>query len=110
MRRELTITGLGSRGDGVAESDGGPVYVPFALPGERIVADVDGNRGDIIDIAQPSPDRRTPLCRHFGTCGGCAMQHLANAPYLDWKQQRVASALRMENIDAPIEPPRAFGA
>jgi 23S rRNA (uracil1939-C5)-methyltransferase len=109
MRRELTIARLGNHADGIAETDSGPVYVPFALPGERLVAEVDGNRGQIAEILQTAPERIDPICGHFGVCGGCAVQHLDWSRYLDWKKQRVIDALSMEGIDAPIEPVRAFG-
>ncbi|MGB0087407.1 MAG: TRAM domain-containing protein, partial [Rhodomicrobiaceae bacterium] len=76
MRRELAITRLGSQGDGIAETEAGPVYVPFALPGEVVIAQIDGDRGRIIESLQRAPDRTAAACRHFGICGGCALQHL----------------------------------
>jgi 23S rRNA (uracil1939-C5)-methyltransferase len=109
MRRELTITSLGSQGDGIAATESGPIYVPFALPGERVIAEIAGSRGHLISVERAAPERCAPLCRHFGECGGCALQHLAPDHYLDWKRARVAAALSMERIDAPIEPVRAFG-
>jgi 23S rRNA (uracil1939-C5)-methyltransferase len=110
MRRELTVGSLGSQGDGVAASENGPVYVPFALPGETIQAEVDGNRGQLVIIETPAPERSGPICRHFGTCGGCALQHLGWPHYLDWKRSRVVAALSMEGIEAAVEPVRASGA
>jgi 23S rRNA (uracil1939-C5)-methyltransferase len=110
MRRELTIDRLGSRGDGIANAEAGPVYVPFALPGERVAAEMEGERGRILEILQPSPDRRDPLCSHFGQCGGCAVQHLEWQHYLDWKRARIIEALSLEGIAFEPEPIRAFGA
>ena len=48
MTERLTIARLGHRGDGVADTDGGPVFVPYALPGE--VVEVEPSPGH--------PDRR----------------------------------------------------
>lgn len=110
MRRELTVTRLGNQGDGVTETESGPVYVPFVLSGERIIAEVEGSRGRLVSIEAAAPERIAPICRHFGECGGCALQHLDRQPYLDWKRSRVAAALSMEGIDAPVEPVQAFGA
>ncbi|WP_088346099.1 MULTISPECIES: class I SAM-dependent RNA methyltransferase [Rhodomicrobium] len=109
MRRDLTIARLGHQGDGIADTESGPVYVPFTLPGERIAAEIDGNRGRLLEILQASPERIAPVCRHFGLCGGCALQHLEWRHYLDWKRQRVTEALRLEGIAFEPEPVRAFG-
>jgi 23S rRNA (uracil1939-C5)-methyltransferase len=110
MLRELTVTHLSNQGDGIAETEGGPVYIPSVLPGERIIADVEGSRGRLGSIEEAAPERIAPICRHFGECGGCALQHLDRQPYLDWKRSRVVNALSMEGIDAPVEPVLAFGA
>ncbi|MBH0238122.1 class I SAM-dependent RNA methyltransferase [Methylobrevis albus] len=88
----LTIERLGHRGDGIAMPDGQPVYVPFALPGETVRAEVSGERGDLFEIVTASPDRVAPPCRHFGRCGGCLLQHMAPAPYADFKRDLVAAA------------------
>ena len=109
MRHELTIDRLGTQGDGIAETGDGPAFVPFTLPGERVVADVEKGRGTLIDLLLRSPERVEPICRHFGICGGCAVQHLDRSAYLEWKRQRVVDALRMEGIDTEVEPVRAFG-
>ena len=52
MARELVIETLGSRGDGVARCDNGPVYIPFTLPGELVRVSIEGERGEVLD-----PDR-----------------------------------------------------
>ncbi len=69
MTRELVIETLGSRGDGVARCDEGPVYIPFTLPGERVRASLKGERGEVLEIIEESNERCEPLCRHYGTCG-----------------------------------------
>src|SRR5690606_10902176 len=55
------------------------------------------------------PERQPPICRHFGACGGCAVQHLALQPYLDWKRSRIVEALSLEGIAFEPEPTRVFG-
>lgn len=109
MRRDLTIARLGNQGDGIADTQDGPVYVAFALPGEFVAAEIDGNRGRLVDILQAAPERADPICGHFGVCGGCALQHLDWHLYLEWKRRRIIEALSMEGIEAPIEAVRAFG-
>lgn len=97
----LDIERLGQRGEGVAS---GPIYVPDALPGERVRAMVEGDRGMRLDILTASPDRRTPICPYFGTCGGCALQSLAETPYAAWKRDLVVTALSMAGIAATVLP------
>lgn len=103
--RILDIADLGARGDGIARPDSGaPVYVPFALPGERVRATVAGNRATLVGVETPSPDRVDPPCPHFTQCGGCAVQHLTEPAYRDWKRGLVVTALAHRGIDAPVDP------
>jgi 23S rRNA (uracil1939-C5)-methyltransferase len=108
MTRELRITRLGAQGDGIAQTPDGPVYVPFTLPGERVAARVDAQRGELTEVLDAAPDRIPPVCVHYGSCGGCALQHLASTSYLEWKRQRVVDALAQASVAAEVEPVRAF--
>lgn len=102
--RELQIIELGHRGDGIAHSDAGPVYVAGALPGETVSAKVVDGRARTATVTLKSPDRIDPVCRHFEVCGGCSVQHLAKEPYLAWKQDLVARALQDRGIETAISP------
>ncbi len=97
----LEIARMGQRGEGVAD---GPIYVPDALPGERVVAMIDGDRATRLDILAASPDRIAPICPYFGTCGGCAVQSWASSPYATWKRELVATALSMAHVAASVSP------
>jgi 23S rRNA (uracil1939-C5)-methyltransferase len=101
----LVIDRIGHRGDGVAETAQGPVYVPGALPGETV--EVDGvpgqpDRRQILRVDVPSADRIAPICPHFGVCGGCALQHWQTGAYRAWKRDLVVTALRQAGIEAPV--------
>ncbi|MBS3648260.1 class I SAM-dependent RNA methyltransferase [Pseudaminobacter sp. 19-2017] len=98
----LLIDRLGAQGDGVADTLDGPVYVPFALPGERVNAAVEGSRGTLMAVLEASPMRVEPVCRHFADCGGCALQHLDPVQYRAWKRDRVVQALAARGIDAEV--------
>ena len=98
----LDIARLGAQGDGVADLPSGQVFVPYALPGERVQADVRGERARLIAVIDASPDRVAPVCRHFTHCGGCAVQHLRMPAYLAWKRDLVTAAFAARGIDAPI--------
>jgi 23S rRNA (uracil1939-C5)-methyltransferase len=98
-RREVVIDRIGGKGDGVASCDGEPIYVPFALPGERWDL-ADGGSARKTD----SEDRAAPVCRHFLTCGGCVAQHMSPTLYRDWKRGLVVEAFRHRGIDADVAP------
>ncbi|WP_420335974.1 class I SAM-dependent RNA methyltransferase [Roseibium sp.] len=100
--RELTIAELGHRGDGIAPTDHGAVYVAGALPGEVVTASVADGRAKNPVFKSLSPDRIAPVCRHFETCGGCTVQHLAPAPYLAWKRTLVEKALLDRGIETDV--------
>jgi 23S rRNA (uracil1939-C5)-methyltransferase len=106
MTEQLTIDHVGHRGDGVAIADGHPIYVPYALPGERITAEpVSGHpdRRRLVAVERVSPDRVAPFCGHFGSCGGCAIQHWRPAAYLGWKRQLVVDALSQAGVAAAVD-------
>jgi 23S rRNA (uracil1939-C5)-methyltransferase len=99
--RTLRIETVGAQGDGLAA---GPLYAPLTLPGELVAASVSGDRAEVADILEPSPERVVPPCPHFGDCGGCSLQHWAAAPYLAWKGELVRQALARERIETEIAP------
>ncbi|MEP3302145.1 MAG: RNA methyltransferase, partial [Roseibium sp.] len=100
----MTIAELGHRGVGIAHSEGGQVYVPGALPGEEVTADVSNGRAANVTYIKTSPDRIEPICKHYESCGGCSMQHLAEESYLDWKRGLVVKALADRGIEAEVSP------
>ena len=102
MSETLTIARLGAQGDGIAETPGGAVYVPFALPGEAVEVAREKDRARVLSLLEPSAERVVPACRHFGTCGGCSIQHLASGPYHEWKRQKLVQALASRGIDAEV--------
>jgi 23S rRNA (uracil1939-C5)-methyltransferase len=105
VTEKLLINHIGHRGDGVADTPNGPVFVPYALPGETVeVEQVAGHpdRRHLLRVEQASPERIAPICPHFGICGGCAAQHWNEAQYRDWKRGLVTEALSQAGIDAPV--------
>ena len=101
----LTVERLGFRGEGIATRDGKPVFIPLALPGETIIAEIEGNRARLLDIITPSPDRRPAPCPHFGACGGCQLQHLTPETYSAFKRSLVVDALSRVGIAAEVADP-----
>lgn len=100
----LTIARMGAQGDGIAQTGNGPVFVPYALPGEEVRGTLDKDRFRLEAILTPSAERTDPACTHFGRCGGCLLQHWQAEPYLRWKHSLVAEALGRERIETDITP------
>lgn len=98
--QELHISRLGLKGDGITENE---QFIPFALPGERF-------KGEFVNGAfkgerlTDSADRIKPVCRHFGTCGGCALQQASDSFLADWKAEIIQRALKAQGIEAPFRP------
>ena len=96
---EATITDLTHDGRGVARRDGKAVFVSGALPGERVMAEQTAknrhfDEARTLDVLEASPDRVTPRCPHFGTCGGCVLQHLDETRQIEAKQR-----VLLENLE-----------
>lgn len=100
----LVIEQVGVRGDGIARRGGRPVYVPFTAPGDRVRVRLGDSRGEgraaeLVELLAPGA-RATPVCPHFGWCGGCALQHLADAAYVEAKTAQVSAALGQHGLAA----------
>jgi 23S rRNA (uracil1939-C5)-methyltransferase len=83
MEYEITLTTLTYGGDAMGRlPDGRAVFVPFALPDERVrlrlVEEKRGfARGELLEVLESSPERIKPRCIHFAVCGGCHYQNLS---------------------------------
>jgi len=107
VTEQLTIARLGHRGDGVAETPAGPVYVPYTLPGEVVTVEAVAGHPDrrqLDHIDKASHERIAPVCKHFGVCGGCALQHWSLAEYALWKRSLVCEMLEHHGVIAPVAP------
>jgi 23S rRNA (uracil1939-C5)-methyltransferase len=92
------VARLGSRGEGVIETPRGPLYAPYALPGELVDVQGEGERAALVAVLEPSPARVPAICSLFGDCGGCAVQTLAWDDYAAWKRGLVVAALSQARI------------
>ena len=105
MAEQIAIARIGHRGDGVADTPAGPIYVPYTLPGETVEVEPwpgHPDRRHLIRVDVASAERIAPVCPHFGICGGCALQHWSAARYRDWKRALVVEALAQAGLDAPV--------
>jgi len=108
---ELEITDVGFGGDGVGRVDGRVWFVPFVLPGERVLArsrqvKKDFVRADLVEVLEPSAARVNPACEYFGRCGGCRYQHADYPVQLELKHAQVVSLLgRIAGLPPEIVAP-----
>ncbi len=113
----LDIVSLGHDGRGVArrpEGDahaGKTIFVSGALPGERVMAKQTArsrhfDEATTVEVLSASPDRVEPYCPHFGVCGGCVLQHLAEDQQILSKQQVLFDNLqRIGHVEAGTRLP-----
>jgi len=101
MSEAALIERIAARGDGVT-ADGR--HVMGGVPGDRV-------RDDGIII--PGPNRTEPVCRHFGKCGGCQLQHVAEPALADFVRDRVVGGLEGQDVafgevlPAVLSPPQS---
>jgi len=97
---EFRITRLGLKGDGITEND---QFIPFALPGESFEGTFEDGvfKGERL---ADSEDRTAPPCPHFGTCGGCTLQHASDDFLAAWKAETITRALHAQGLTAPLRP------
>ena len=108
---QLQILDLSHDGRGVARRDDGKaVFVAGALPGETVVVEQTArsrhfDEARTLEVLDASPDRVQPRCPHFGTCGGCVLQHLAEDRQILAKQR-----VLLENLEriGKVEPRRVL--
>lgn len=95
---EGVISDFGMSGEGILKEGAYPIFVPFAIVGERVrvrinYAKKDYAFADVIEVLTPSDDRVKPRCRYFGRCGGCDLQHLDAAMQAEVKRLNLQRTL-----------------
>ena len=112
---ELTITDMGTGGEGIGKYEGMTFFVRDAVISDVILAraiKLKKNYGyaRVEKILIPSPDRIEPECPQHRRCGGCQMQALSYEKQLEYKENKIKNALMRiggfpeEELDAVMEP------
>jgi 23S rRNA (uracil1939-C5)-methyltransferase len=113
---EAFIESIDHEGIGVAHVDGKVTFIDGGVTGERVAFAKRRSRGNfdlgtVTEVLSESSQRVTPRCRYFGTCGGCAMQHIEPAAQVAAKQRVLEDNLarigkvKPEQILPPIVGP-----
>ncbi|POR26470.1 23S rRNA (uracil(1939)-C(5))-methyltransferase RlmD [Paenibacillus polymyxa] len=106
----IDIIGMNHDGEGVGRVEGFTLFVPGALPGEKVRVKVLKTKkqygyAKLLDIAQASPDRIAAPCAIYDQCGGCQIQHMSYEAQLSWKRQHVVDVLeRIGKLSVATEP------
>jgi 23S rRNA (uracil1939-C5)-methyltransferase len=105
----LSLTSHAYGGESIGRlPDGRAVFVPFALPGERVLVRLSEEkrgyaRAELVEVLAPAPERAVPFCAHFGVCGGCHYQHMPYESQLAAKTAILRDQL--ERIGGLSNPP-----
>ncbi|MEC8396798.1 MAG: 23S rRNA (uracil-5-)-methyltransferase RumA, partial [Bacteroidota bacterium] len=97
---DLEVIDITARGKGVVKSQEGKViFVSGVIPGDKISIETYKKRrgyfeANLIEIIEPSPNRITPRCAHFGVCGGCKWQNMSYEAQLNFKQKEISHNLK----------------
>lgn len=104
----MLVTDAGAKGKSIAKApDGRVIFISNAVPGDVVDIQTMKQRkayyeGKAIKIHEYSPKRTEPVCKHFGTCGGCKWQNMHYDYQLEYKQREVVNNLqRLGKIDLP---------
>ncbi|PHQ30356.1 23S rRNA (uracil(1939)-C(5))-methyltransferase RlmD [Leeuwenhoekiella nanhaiensis] len=110
----VTVTDAGAKGKAIAKApDGRVIFINNAVPGDIIDVQTTKQRkayyeGSAIAIHKESPKRTEPVCKHFGTCGGCKWQNMQYEAQLEYKQREVENNLRrLGKLELPPVTPIA---
>jgi 23S rRNA (uracil1939-C5)-methyltransferase len=108
---ELELTSMAHGGSAIGRHEGRAIFVPYAIPGERITARITQDKGRFAYaegriMLDASDTRVQPRCPHFGPgkCGGCQWQHIDYTAQLEFKRQVVIDQLsRLGGLpDVPV--------
>src|SRR5512140_803261 len=107
---EVLLSKLVYGGDALGRlPDGQVIFVPFGLPGERVMVSLPRQskrgpaRAQLRQVLEPSPDRIDARCVHVGLCGGCHYQHMSYSAQLRAKADILYDQL--VRIGRIAEPP-----
>jgi len=116
---ELEISDVTNLGIGIGRDQDWVIQVPYCWPGERVKARVFRNHSnyseaDLLEVLTSSPDRTEPVCKLYGSCGGCQYQGATYEAQLKWKRQQVENSLvRLGGLSVEVEPvipsPKPYG-
>jgi 23S rRNA (uracil1939-C5)-methyltransferase len=109
----LQLTTMAHGGDALGRHEGKVIFVPYAIPGETVRAQIIEDKGHyafahLVEVVEPSNHRVDPPCPYFGQdkCGGCQWQHIAYDTQLRLKAEILVDQLeRIGDVEEPLVHP-----
>ncbi|MGA1976465.1 MAG: 23S rRNA (uracil(1939)-C(5))-methyltransferase RlmD [Bacteroidales bacterium] len=107
LLEKIKIIDIGAEGNAIARVENQVIFVPMLIPGDIVDIQITRKRknyleGRVVRFKEYSADRISPVCRHFGVCGGCRWQHLPYDLQLKYKEEQVADNLsRIGKVHLP---------
>ncbi|HEY1047177.1 MAG TPA: 23S rRNA (uracil(1939)-C(5))-methyltransferase RlmD [Bacteroidia bacterium] len=108
LLESITVSAAAAEGKAIAKIDGKVIFIPLAAPGD--IADItvvkqkkNYAEAQLTKLISPSNIRQTPLCSHFGKCGGCKWQHVKYEHQLEFKFNQVKDDLQRIAKVEPLE-------
>ena len=106
----LHIERISPNGEGVGHHTKAQFFVRDSIPGEDLLVQITAlsqqrpeGYAKMIQLKRPSPDRVEPICAHFGTCGGCDLQHMKYEAQVKVKRQQVQQELSQYKTLSAVE-------
>ena len=102
VKTEKTVFG----GNTIAKIGTKTVFIPYSLPDETLSINIvqhknDYDNAEIIKILEPSPERKNPECKYYGSCGGCNMMHIKSEYQRELRKQMLADTFTANKIELP---------
>jgi 23S rRNA (uracil1939-C5)-methyltransferase len=103
----IEIVDIANEGKAIAKQDDLVIFVPYTVPGDIVDIQITRKKknymeGKVVKTHTYSPNRETPICSHFGLCGGCKWQILPYKAQIAYKEKQVLNNLtRIGKIDLP---------
>lgn len=105
---EVNIIDYDHLGYGVAKLNNFPIFIPYALVGEQVRAQIKRvtknlAEATLIEVLNESENRNHDLCKNYLKCGGCSLMHMKYEEQLRFKKKNVANTMhRIGGIDIEV--------
>ena len=80
---------------GIANIEDKRIIIKNAIEGQKVSCSItkkrrEGGQARLLEVIEKSPlEDATPMCSHFGACGGCAYQNMSYDNQLKFKEKQV---------------------
>ena len=107
----LEVTDVAFGGKGLAKVDGKVFFVQGAVPGDKVVCQLEKVKknfaeGFVESFTERAESRDKANCKHYGICGGCQWLGVDYDKQLEWKKSFVESAVKrqagLDNVEVEI--------